>query len=279
MVHKMCKHNRRETQCVECRGSEICIHNLRKSRCVECGGSQICKHGTIKSQCKECGGAHICIHNKRRSCCVECNGSQTCVHKKMKSHCKICGGSKLCNSSWCHTLSNPKYDGYCMPCFVNNPDNKDKPAMRNYKTKEKEVASKIHERFPECTWVTDKRIQDGCSLKRPDLLLDLGSHVIICEVDENKHANYDCSCENKRLMEISLDIQHRPLVFIRFNPDSYRDINGKYIPSCWKLTKLGVLSICNKTNWEFRIKCLLEQIQYWIHNIPQKTVEVIQLFY
>jgi hypothetical protein len=38
--------------------------------------------------------------------------------------------------------------------------------------------------FTTCTWVADKTIQGGCSLRRPDLLLDMGSHVIIVEVDE-----------------------------------------------------------------------------------------------
>ena len=36
----------------------------------------------------------------------------------------------------------------------------------------------------------------------------------------------DCSCENKRIMEISQDLGHRPIVFIRFNPDEYNK-NGK----------------------------------------------------
>ena len=30
-----------------------------------------------------------------------------------------------------------------MPCFVNNPENSDKTAMRNYKTKELEVVNHI----------------------------------------------------------------------------------------------------------------------------------------
>jgi len=43
---------------------------------------------------------------------------------------------------------------------------------------------------------------------------DMGSHIII-EVDENKHTDYDCSCEHKRLMELSQDLQHRPIVLSR----------------------------------------------------------------
>ena len=58
----------------------------------------------------------------------------------------------------------------------------DKPVIRNYKTKEKDVVDRIKEIFPDFTWVHDKKIQDGCSKRRPDLLLDLGSHIIIIEI-------------------------------------------------------------------------------------------------
>ena len=65
----------------------------------------------------------------------------------------------------------------------------------------------------------------------------MGSHIIIIEIDENAHTDYDCSCENKRLMEISQDLGFRPIVFIRFNPDDYVDKDGNNIKSCWKLNR------------------------------------------
>jgi hypothetical protein len=109
----------------------------------------------------------------------------------------------------------------------------------------------------------------------------MGSHIIIVEIDENKHTNYDCSCENKRLMQISQDLQHRPIVFIRFNPDGYTNNEGVLIKSCWKLNKLGVVTIVKtkQTEWEQRIECLKQQIQYWIDNPTSKTIEIIELFY
>jgi hypothetical protein len=64
------------------------------------------------------------------------------------------------------------------------------------------------------------------------LLLDLGYQVIIIEVDENQHTEYDCSCENKRTMQLSQDLGHRPIVFIRFNPDDYEK-DGTSVTSCW----------------------------------------------
>jgi len=109
----------------------------------------------------------------------------------------------------------------------------------------------------------------------------MGSHVLIVEIDENKHTEYDCSCEHKRLMELSRDLQHRPIVFLRFNPDEYTNVDGKAIKSCWKLNKQGVLTILKtkQAEWAERLDTLVRQIQYWVQNISEKTIEIIELFY
>ena len=189
--------------------------------------------------------------------------------------------NKRCYEDGCNTEGIPKFEGYCMPCFINNPLNADKPAHRNYKTKEKEVGLAITQRFPDATWILDKRIQDGCSARRPDVLMDLGYHVLMVEVDENQHNNYDCSCENKRLMEIWQDLGHRSMVVFRFNPDAYETLQGERVPSCWKHNKKGIVHIPKEQqkNWDARIEVLLETIQYWIDNQSEKQIEIVELFY
>jgi hypothetical protein len=293
-----CEHNKRKSRCIECGGSELCVHNKRKSRCIECGGSELCVHNKRKSICIECEGTEICEHNKRKQYCKNCHGSayclhniikrrcnecgggEICEHNKRKSRCKECGGSELCKSEWCEVRVNRiNNNGYCLFCYVNIfPD---KPNARNYKTKEKAVVDQITQTFTKFTWVVDKKVQDGCSRRRPDILLDMGSHIIIVEVDENKHTDYDCSCEHKRLMELSQDLQHRPIVFIRFNPDAYINQDGLLLKSCWKLNKLGIMQIAKpkQKEWVERIEMLKKQIQYWIDNPTDKTIEVIELFY
>ena len=277
----ICQHGKQKSLCKECGGSQICEHNIRKSYCLECGGGARCEHEKIRSNCRDCGGSSFCQHNIYKISCKECGGSQWCVHDKQKQYCKICDGKYLCKSEWCETIGNSKYECYCVACFVNNPENQNKPAMRNYKTKEKDVVDRILQTFTNFTWVADKKVQDGCSRRRPDLLLDMGSHIIIVEVDENKHTDYECSCEHKRLMELSQDLQHRPTVFIRFNPDDYKNQEGVLVKSCWKLNKLGVVQITKtkQNEWEERIECLKQQIQYWIDNTTEKTIEIIELFY
>jgi len=82
-------------------------------------------------------------------------------------------------------------------------------------------------------------------------------------------------------MELSQDLQHRPIVFIRFNPDDYTNQDNVPVKSCWKVNKLGVMQIMKtkEVEWNERIACLKQQIQYWIENPTEKTVEIVELFY
>jgi plastocyanin len=182
-----------------------------------------------------------------------------------------------CKSEWCTTRVQEKYDGYCLYCYMHLfPD---KPVSRNYKTKEYAVVEYVKAKFPH-PWISDKRIQGGCSKRRPDLMLDLSDQYIIVEVDENQHTDYNCSCENKRIMELSQDLGHRPIVFIRFNPDEYHQ-GGSIIRSCWGINKKGICVVKNtkKEEWSHRLHVLGETIEYWLNHRTDKTVEIIQMFY
>lgn len=181
----------------------------------------------------------------------------------------------------CPTFASKKYyKGYCYRCFIYTfPDS---PILRNHKTKERTVADYIKEEFSDYDFKFDKIIQDGCSRRRPDILLDMVEYVIIIEIDENQHQNYDCSCENKRLMEIFQDCGSRPLVMIRFNPDQYYN-NAKSIPSCWTTTNdrgLCIVKPAKKKEWESRLEKLKETIQLQIDfSEERKNIDVIHLFY
>lgn len=75
-------------------------------------------------------------------------------------------------------------------------------------------------------------------------------------------------------MELSQDLGHRPIIFIRFNPDDYNN-NGINVTSCWGRNKKGI-SVVKKTKkneWTERLNILKEQITYWINpeNQTNKT--------
>ena len=83
-------------------------------------------------------------------------------------------------------------------------------------------------------------------------------------------------------MELSQDVGHRPIIFIRFNPDDYEK-NKTIISSCWSQNKKGlcVVKKTKKTEWTERLHVLEDTIRYWIHpeNTTSKMIEIIQLFY
>lgn len=198
-----------------------------------------------------------------------------------KSDGMVCLTQKKCINEWCvNRAHNLKYNGYCLYCFVHMfPD---KPNTKNYKTKEQSVVEYIKTEFPDFTWVCDKRVPDGCSRRRPDLLLDLGFQIVIVEVDENQHVYYDCSCENKRLMEISQDLGHRPIVFVRFNPDDYIKRDKTRVKSCWSVNKTTGMVAVDKNNrrpWNDRLETLGRWIRYWSENKTDKIIEAVQLFF
>ncbi len=317
---RKCIHGIRKERCKECGGSEICIHNKRKEICTLCAGSQVCVHNKIKAQCKECGGNKICNHNRRRDYCIDCAGSQICEHYIQKAKCKECGGGQICNhfriksqckecggSSICsHNIQksnciicNPKCAcidcksilvdkrsnnyPFCQACFCNRYPDHEKSTL--YKIKERYLRDELRVRFPDknINMIFDKAIDGGCSKKRPDVLIDLLLYSIIIECDENQHKNYEC--ENKRMMQLFEDLGERPLIMIRFNPDSYTE-NNKKVKGCFNaLTKIEDIHKrrfydLNKEEWKRRIDILEEVIRGKIsEDIPKKEVEEIRLFY
>ncbi len=220
------------------------------------------------------------MHERRKYSCNECKGSALCEHEREKRNCEECGDNALCKTPPCLIRKNPKYDGHCCFCFVNLfPD---KPVARNSKTKETTVATFLKEKFPDITWKCDKRVEDGCSRRRPDLLLDMGTHIVIVEVDENSHDGYDPTCEEKRLGEIWGDVHHCKIVFVRFNTDKYKGEDGNNVPSSWRTDKRGVYTVCPKWKdaWDARLETLRQTVEHrLIESSTKEGFEMVHLYY
>lgn len=112
----------------------------------------------------------------------------------------------------------------------------------------------------------------------------MGDHTIVIEIDENQHEDYECSCENKRLMELFQDAGgNRPFTMIRFNPDEYFTLDGKCKGSCFGYTKEKGLCIVKnekKTEWKQRLDTLRKHIDFVINDVKErKEIDVIHLYY
>jgi hypothetical protein len=286
----ICEHGRRRNTCKECRGSQICEHGRQRSRCKECGGVGICEHGRIRHICKDCGGMGICEHERVRHTCKECEGGSICEHGRRRNQCKDCGGKGICeherqrnqciictpknacqHCKYIYVAPRYRFKPYCFKCYcVLNPDVE---IPRRYKTREYHMRDALKEFFPSVEMVFDKKIECGCSARRPDVLIDEGFPIII-ECDENRHGGY--SCENKRIMQLFQDLGNRPVRFIRFNPDSYQTSGVRY-KGCFKSTPNG-LSI-DKKEWNNRIKILKDTVEKFLSEVPEKEITIEHLFF
>jgi hypothetical protein len=69
---------------------------------------------------------------------------------------------------------------------------------------------------------TDRKVEGGCTLYRPDILLDFQLFETDVEIDENQHDSYPPECEIIRMIMLHQDFGGKPVVFLRFNPDTYQ---------------------------------------------------------
>jgi hypothetical protein len=122
----------------------------------------------------------------------------------------------------------------------------------------------LKDAFPNLRLRFDKAVDGGCSGRRPDVFLDCLTHVVIVECDENRHTGY--SCENKRMMQLFEDCGRRPIVFIRFNPDSYINNSGKRVPGCFVKNEKG-------------LRQLVEMMNVVVAEMPAQEVTIKHLFF
>jgi hypothetical protein len=147
---------------------------------------------------------------------------------------------------------------------------------RKYKLKEHHIVDKLKEHFEDkFTMRFDKIVEGGCSRRRPDVTIDFGSHCLMIEIDENCHSNY--ACEEKRMVELYEDIGFRKIVFLRFNPDGYKEGTNVY-PSPFRYMPTGILSL-HQTEFNRRIECLANRIKHYKINEPAEQLTVEYLFY
>jgi hypothetical protein len=189
----------------------------------------------------------------------------------------------------------------------------DAEITRNYKTKQRDVDEFLKRRFadkfslefdrkverivPEAAAASagaggvPQEFEDErpckSSGRRPDVLIDMGEWVVVVEVDEDQHNNqsYEMSCENKRVMQIFDDAGRRPTVFIRFNPDKYKDDEGHVIRSPWtvhgrtKSDHIYHVTAQSRAKWDERLETLAEALDYTLTNRPPKDLSFVFLYY
>jgi hypothetical protein len=133
--------------------------------------------------------------------------------------------------------------------------------------------------FPCTAFVFDKVIDNGCSRRRPDVFIDLLTHVVIVECDETQHRGSSYGCETRRTMELFEDVNRRPTVFIRFNPDAYR-VGDVRVGGCFSEDVLnGEKVLTSLPSWKGRLKELCCVFEGAMRTIPDRAITEIRVCY
>jgi len=199
---------------------------------------------------------NICQHGRQKVACFDCVGHLVCKYHAV---------------SGCGTFGSARYEGHCVRCFSHLfPE---QPIARQYRIKERHLFDAITVRFPDRAWVLNRTIDGGCSRRRPDVFLDVGTFILVIEVDELQHQGY--SCEHRRLMEIFVDGSSRPVVMLRFNPDDFVDADGRRVTSCFGLDARGFCQVnpSKVDEWQARLEALFARIEAFLAR-PEMDREV-----
>jgi hypothetical protein len=153
---------------------------------------------------------------------------------KFCSKCKTNGMVNLnhdnCKADNCQTIGNKNYKGYCASCFQHLFPLDPLTFQIRCKTKEIAVRDFINTKFEgfyhdKPLWYNETACD--CTTKRRIDHRKLINGTLLCiETDENQHKSYSKQDEEARYHDLFMAYGGK-FIFIRFNPDKYKDENGK----------------------------------------------------
>ena len=140
--------------------------------------------------------------------------------------------------------------------------------------KQRFVTEHLKSAFPNIRWRIDRKIQGGSSSRRPDLIWDFGTFVLIIEIDEDQHKNYDKPDLRLREKELLSDLKGKKLIIIYFNPDEYIDEKRITHPSIFHVENGEAYPL---TGWRERFNVLVKTINE--QEEPEKRFSRVKLFF
>jgi hypothetical protein len=172
----------------------------------------------------------------KKRICIKCNDKQATYNYEgnKAEFCNSCKTEDMinvmdkCKSGMCYNTGNIKYRYYCTFCFQHLFPLDPLTFQIRCKTKELAVRDFINSNFE--GFQHDKTLEYGgcdCLNRRRIDHRKLINNTLLCiETDENQHKQYNKKDEHDRYNDLLTTFTCK-YIFIRFNPDSYNDKNGK----------------------------------------------------
>jgi len=260
------------------------IDKRTNKRCIRqtCYGIE----GESPTHCSVCGKIAGLKNNKHFTCTsgfIDKRTGETCIRQtcygiegESPTHCSTCGriaglkDNKHLKCLTCDTqvssTTRERFKSYCFSCYREKHPNE--LHVYNHCIKEKDVKKYIERVCVSSivlSIISGERIYCGTRYYTPDIIIRCVGFIIIIEIDEHQHRDYDKFEEVKRMQDIANSLECDSIVFIRFNPDSYTK-DGIRHPSCWKADGKGVMVVHDESAWNDRLTELQKMIQKHIDN-------------
>jgi hypothetical protein len=136
----------------------------------------------------------------------------------------------ICKGDNCQTRANKNYKNYCANCFQHLFPLDPLTFQIRCKTKEIAVRDFINTKFEgfhhdKPLWYNES-VCDCTTKRRIDHRKLINATLLCIETDENQHKSYSKQDEEARYHDLFMAYGGK-FIFIRFNPDKYKDENGK----------------------------------------------------
>ena len=198
----------------------------RTSYNYECQNTEYC------NDCKKEGMINVVSNKCKCNKVVSYNfpglSAKYCSSCKEEGMVIVRNNKNICKNKGCTTEANKKYKNYCTYCFQHLFPLDPLTFQIRCKTKELAVRDFINSNFE--GFQHDKTLEySGCDClnrRRIDHRKLINNTLLCIETDENQHKPYNKKDEQDRYNDL-LSAFTCKYIFIRFNPDSYNDKNGK----------------------------------------------------
>jgi hypothetical protein len=208
--------------------------NVRQKKC-DCGTIATFNYQGLQPLfCEKCKETDMtCVRSI--NCMCKTNKPYFNFNGLPAKYCSLCKKDGMvnvyinkCKNEGCNTEGNKKYKNYCTHCFQHLFPLDPLTFQIRCKTKELAVRDFINSNFE--GFQHDKTLEYGgcdCLHRRRIDHRKLINNTLLCiETDENQHKQYNKKDEQDRYNDLLTTFTCK-YIFIRFNPDSYNDKNGK----------------------------------------------------
>jgi hypothetical protein len=287
------------THCKKCALSDMI--DIKNPKCIVCKTTQPSfnyQDELNATHCKKCAlpdmvnvkDPKCSVCNKRASYGIPCNRPSACANHKtigmisnprakcMKRGCKNVSTYGVKKPIHCEEHKNDNdillVERECSRCgkldiLMNDlcinfciQDIAFQDYKKNQKVKEKRVLQILTSEFGSPTEY-NHQIDRNCGHYEKEIGYDCKTHMIYIEVDERQHKSYCELGEINRMKNIFNDSGGIPIIFIRYNPDSFIDTNNKR----QKLSQVK------------REELLVKWVKLYMSQMPKHHLSVKYLFY